>query len=74
MTNHPDLINLDTGDEYVWRGDGYAHEGDSDWAWTRADLEGNGRLVPAASVDPDRLAELRRRYAAGDLEDQHGQV
>lgn len=29
---HPDLIDLDTGDEYEWTGTGYAKEGDHDFA------------------------------------------
>lgn len=68
MSEHPDLIDLDTGDEYEWRGDGYAHEGDHDWAWPRADLEREHRLAEVDSLEPAELDELRRRYNQGDEE------
>lgn len=63
---HPDLINLDTGDEYEWVGEGYAHEGDHDFAWSREDLLKTGdRLVEVDSLDMADLLELRERYADG---------
>lgn len=58
----PDLIDLDSGDEYEWRGDGYAHEGDHDFAWSRAELESQGqRLAEVASLSAAELAALRAR-------------
>ena len=70
---HPNLINLDTGDEYEWITEpagggepGYAHEGDHDFAWSRTALESDGsRLAEVDSLDPALLTELRARYAAG---------
>lgn len=63
---HPGLIDLDTGDEYEWRGDGYAHEGDHDFAWPREDLERNYNLAEVGSLGQAELAELRERFAASD--------
>lgn len=64
--SHPDLIDLDTGDGDEWAGDGYAHEGDHDFTWSRDALTVAGsRLIEVDSLDPARLAELRARYAAG---------
>jgi hypothetical protein len=63
---HPDLIDLDTGDEFEWRGDGYSHEGDHDFSWPREDLERARPVVEVDSLPPDELAMLRERYASGD--------
>ncbi len=63
----PDLMDLDTGDEYQWVGEGYAHEGDHDFCWSREALTAGGlRLVEVDSLDEAELAELRDRYATGD--------
>jgi hypothetical protein len=63
---HPNLIDLDTGDEYEWVGEGYAHEGDHDFCWSQEALTAGGlRLVEVASLDEAERAELRDRYAAG---------
>jgi hypothetical protein len=68
--DRPNLIDLDTGDEYEWIGsEGYAHEGDHDFAWPREDLMHSGnRLVDVDSLEPARLAERRDQYAAGDVD------
>ena len=57
---HPNLIDLDSGDEYEWVGEGYAHEGDHDFCWSRG-----LHLAEVGSLDESELAELRARYAAG---------
>ncbi|SEO83731.1 hypothetical protein [Amycolatopsis saalfeldensis] len=65
-STNPDLIDLDTGDEYEWVGEGYAHEGDHDFWWSREALTAGGlRLVEVASLGEAECAELRDRYAAG---------
>lgn len=66
MEHPPDLIDLDTGDEYEWRGDGYSHEGDHDFSWPREEIERANRLVETSTLDPGQLAALRQRYAEGD--------
>lgn len=64
---HPDLIDLDTGDEYEWVDEGYAHEGDHDFAWSREDLAREGsRLAEIDSLSEAELDRLRAQYAAGD--------
>lgn len=49
---HPDLIDLDTGDIYEWEPEpagggepGYAHSGDHDFAWPWKALEIVGRVL-----------------------------
>jgi hypothetical protein len=64
----PDLIDLDTGDIWEWEqfpaggGDaGYARDDDHDWAWPRAELETQYRLVELRTLDQvelDRLGEI----------------
>jgi len=49
-SDHPDLIDLDTGDEC----EGYAHEGDHDVVWSRDDLvkPGTGWVRQPVSIRP----------------------
>jgi hypothetical protein len=64
---HPGLIDLDTSDEYQWVGDGYAHEGDHDFRWSRDELTADGnRLAEIDSLNAVQLTELRAKSAAGD--------
>jgi hypothetical protein len=62
----PDLIDLDTGDEYEWvtkpaggGAAGYAHEDDHDFAWPREELKRDGaRLAEVDSLDPGRARRI----------------
>lgn len=58
---HPDLIDLNSGDEYVWTDKGYANTEDTDeTAWSRADLERDGASLAAVdTLSAARLARLR---------------
>lgn len=73
----PDLIDLDTGDEYEWVTEpagggpaGYAHINDHDFAWTRGAVKEQARVAEVDSLPPEQLAGLRRRYRDSDSDDE----
>lgn len=79
MWDHPDLIDLDTGDIYEWEPEptsggepGYSHSDDHDFAWPRKAIEETRRIAEIRTVDPAELRRLRDLYVNPPEDDDEG--